>query len=90
MITVSLDATGAPLLPATSRGRCYATTAHGPDLFAAAQGAIRYMIDHMVATRELSRDVTGVDRVGPACRFTRTMICLVSAIPSPRRHFAAS
>ena len=39
-----------------SRGPHFATTAHGPDLFAAAQQAIRYMIDHLVAERGLSRE----------------------------------
>ena len=48
--------TSAPLLPASSRGPCFATTAHGPDLFAAAQQAVRYMIDHLVARRGLSRE----------------------------------
>lgn len=35
-------------------GPWYATTAHGPDLFANAQQAVRYMIDHLVETRGLS------------------------------------
>ena len=39
-----------------SRGPHYVTTAHGPDLFRAAQQAIRYMIDHLVAERGLSRE----------------------------------
>jgi len=38
------------------RGPYYATTAHGPDLFASAQQAIRYMIDHLVQARGLSRE----------------------------------
>ena len=29
---------------------------HGPDLFAASQQAVRYMIDHLVETRGLSRE----------------------------------
>ena len=41
---------------ATDRGPCFATTAHGPDLFAGAQQAIRYMIDHLVTERGLSRE----------------------------------
>jgi acetamidase/formamidase len=41
---------------ATNRGPHYATTAHGPDLFAAAQQAVRYMIEHLVETRGLSRE----------------------------------
>jgi acetamidase/formamidase len=41
---------------ATNRGPHYATTAHGPDLFVAAQQAVRYMIDHLVETRGLSRE----------------------------------
>ena len=42
--------------PAGAQGPCFATTAHGPDLFASAQQAIRYMIDHLVAERGLSRE----------------------------------
>jgi acetamidase/formamidase len=37
-------------------GPHFVTTAHGPDLFASAQQAIRYMIDHLVAERGLSRE----------------------------------
>ena len=37
-------------------GPYWVTTAHGPDLFPAAQQAIRYMIDHLVAERGLSRE----------------------------------
>jgi acetamidase/formamidase len=48
--------TRGPLATATNRGPHYATTAHGPDLFAAAQQAVRYMIDHLVETRGLSRE----------------------------------
>jgi acetamidase/formamidase len=48
--------TAGPLGVATNRGPHYATTAHGPDLYAAAQQAVRYMIDHLVATRGLSRE----------------------------------
>jgi len=42
--------------PRGARGACFATTAHGPDLFASSQQAIRYMIDHLVAERGLSRE----------------------------------
>jgi acetamidase/formamidase len=45
-----------PPSAATNRGPHYATTAHGPDLFVAAQQAVRYMIDHIVETRGLSRE----------------------------------
>jgi acetamidase/formamidase len=48
--------TRGPLAPGTNRGPYFATTAHGPDLFAAAQRAIRYMIDHLVAARGLGRE----------------------------------
>jgi acetamidase/formamidase len=37
-------------------GPWFATTAHGPDLFKAAQQATRYMIDHLETTRGLSRE----------------------------------
>jgi acetamidase/formamidase len=43
-------------LPGATLGPWYATTAHGPDLFAAAQQAVRYLIDHLVETRGLSRE----------------------------------
>jgi acetamidase/formamidase len=46
--------TRGPLAAGTNRGPFFATTAHGPDLFAAAQQAIRYMIDHLVRERGLS------------------------------------
>jgi acetamidase/formamidase len=48
--------TGGPLSPRGNRGPHYATTAHGPDLFAAAQQAVRHMIDHLVGERGLSRE----------------------------------
>jgi acetamidase/formamidase len=48
--------TRGPLSPGTNRGPHFATTAHGPDLFAAAQQAIRYMIEHLVRERGLSRE----------------------------------
>jgi acetamidase/formamidase len=46
--------TGGPL--AVARGPYFVTTAHGPDLFPAARQAVRYMIDHLVAERGLSRE----------------------------------
>jgi len=45
-----------PDTPTGARGPCFVTTAHGPDLHASAQQAIRYMIDHLVATRGLQRE----------------------------------
>jgi len=48
--------TRGPLAAGTSHGPFFATTAHGPDLFAAAQQAVRYMIDHLVTERGLSRE----------------------------------
>jgi acetamidase/formamidase len=48
--------TRGPIAAATNRGPHFATTAHGPDLFASAQQAIRYMIDHLVEERGLSRE----------------------------------
>jgi acetamidase/formamidase len=45
-----------PTLPGTPPGPYWVTTAHGPDLFAAAQQAVRYMIDHLVTERGLSRE----------------------------------
>jgi len=48
--------TPAPPSHATNHGAHYATTAHGPDLFAAAQQAVRYMIEHLVETRGFSRE----------------------------------
>ena len=44
-----------PLLPG-DRGPWFVTTAHGPDLFASSQQAVRYMIEHLVAERGLSRE----------------------------------
>src|SRR5438445_753884 len=43
-------------LAAADRGPCFVTTAAGPDLFAGAQQAIRYMIEHLVTERGLSRE----------------------------------
>ena len=48
--------TPAPPSHATNRGPHYATTAHGPDLFASSQQAVRYMIEHLVEERGLSRE----------------------------------
>ena len=48
--------TRGPVAASTHPGPHYATTAHGPDLFKAAQQAIRYMIDHLVEERGLSRE----------------------------------
>ena len=48
--------TAGPVGAATNHGPHFATTAHGPDLFASSQQAIRYMIDHLVEERELSRE----------------------------------
>ena len=42
-------------LPGATAGPWYATTAHGPDLHACAQHAVRYMIDHLVRERGLPR-----------------------------------
>jgi len=42
--------------PRSLEGPCFVTTAHGPDLFASAQQAVRYMIDHLVEERGLSRE----------------------------------
>ena len=48
--------TGGPIGTATNQGPHFATTAHGPDLFASSQQAIRYMIEHLVEERGLSRE----------------------------------
>jgi acetamidase/formamidase len=40
---------------ASSRG-AFATTSHGPDLYEASRRAVRYMIDHLVVERGLSRE----------------------------------
>jgi acetamidase/formamidase len=48
--------TRGPIATATNQGSWVATTAHGPDLFASAQQAVRYMIDHLVQERGLSRE----------------------------------
>lgn len=46
--------TPSPLTRADSQGY-YVTTAHGPDLFANAQNALRYMLDHLEKAYGLSR-----------------------------------
>ena len=48
--------TAGPIGGETNRGPHFVTTAHGPDLFASSQQAIRYMIDHLVEERGLSRE----------------------------------
>jgi acetamidase/formamidase len=48
--------TPGPLCASTPHGAFFATTAHGPDLYECSQRAIRYMIDHIVAERGLSRE----------------------------------
>ena len=45
-----------PLGAGTNTAPWFATTAHGPDLFAAAQQAVRHMIDHLVRERGFSRE----------------------------------
>ncbi len=48
--------TRGPIGMATNLGPHYVTTAHGPDLFAASQQAVRHMIEHLVEDRGLSRE----------------------------------
>lgn len=48
--------TRGPIGPRTNTGSHFATTAHGPDLHAASQQAIRYMIEHLVRERGLDRE----------------------------------
>jgi acetamidase/formamidase len=45
-----------PLGRGHDQGPYFATTAHGPDLYAAAQQAVRYMIEHLGRERGLSRE----------------------------------
>ncbi|MCC7413711.1 MAG: acetamidase/formamidase family protein [Gammaproteobacteria bacterium] len=47
-----------PVAPGThgAAGPYYATTAHGPDLYECAQRAVRYLIEHLVRERGLSRE----------------------------------
>jgi acetamidase/formamidase len=44
-----------PLLPATNVDSWYATTAAGPDLMAASQQAVRYLIDYLVREHGMTR-----------------------------------
>ena len=48
--------TAGPIGASTNTAGWYATTAHGPDLFASARQAIRYMIEHLVKERGFSRE----------------------------------
>src|SRR5436309_3246 len=48
--------TRGPLAAGTNHGAFFATTADAPDRCAAAQQAVRYMIDHLVTERGLSRE----------------------------------
>jgi len=48
--------TRGPLPGSAAAGPHFATTAHGPDLYVAAQQATRYMIEHLVEERGLSRE----------------------------------
>jgi len=48
--------TPAPLCPGFETSSYFVTTAHGPDLYASSQQAVRYMIDHLVAERGLTRE----------------------------------
>jgi len=48
--------TKGPIGARTNVGPHYATTAHGPDLYRSAQQATRYMIEHLVEERGLSRE----------------------------------
>jgi acetamidase/formamidase len=48
--------TRGPIGVRTNIGPHYATTAHGPDLYRSAQQATRYMIEHLVEERGLTRE----------------------------------
>ena len=48
--------TRGPIAARTNVGPHYATTAHGPDLYRSAQQATRYMIEHLVEERGLTRE----------------------------------
>src|SRR5205823_4665296 len=48
--------TAGPLCVATNTRPYFATTAHGPDLFDCSRRAVRYLIDHIVTERGLSRE----------------------------------
>ena len=43
-------------LTTADAGGYYVTTAQGPDLFKNAQQAVRYMLDHLVSTYDLTRE----------------------------------
>jgi acetamidase/formamidase len=45
-----------PLTPRVDAGGWYGTTGVGPDLYAAAQDAVRAMIDHLAEEQDLSRE----------------------------------
>jgi len=48
--------TRGPIGARTNTGPHFVTTAHGPDLYRSSQQAIRYMIEHLVEERGLSRE----------------------------------
>lgn len=48
--------TPGPLCPGFEKSSYFVTTANGPDLYANAQQALRYMIDHLVDERGLTRE----------------------------------
>jgi acetamidase/formamidase len=48
--------TGGPLCRNTNTRPYFATTAHGPDLFDCSRRAVRYLIEHIVTERGLSRE----------------------------------
>jgi acetamidase/formamidase len=48
--------TSGPLCIRTNTQPYFATTAHGPDLFDCSRRAVRYLVDHIVAERGLSRE----------------------------------
>lgn len=48
--------TAGPLAARTNTRAFFATTAHGPDLFDCARRAVRYLIEHLVSERGLSRE----------------------------------
>ena len=48
--------TSGPLTPRVDDGGWYGTTGVGPDLYIAAQDAVRAMVDHLVEGYELSRE----------------------------------
>jgi acetamidase/formamidase len=48
--------TSGPLAARTNTGAFFATTAHGTDLFECSRRAVRYLIEHLVSERGLSRE----------------------------------